>query len=106
MYFLCSENKGADQLRGICAFVFAYAKGRFCDEAVHIMGLSVPLLNCLHSPKKCFSICSSNSVFLYNINIGSYCCQMFLNYDKIFTKFNEYIKLVFPYVLFVIPQVQ
>ena len=38
MYYLCSENKGADQLRGykklICVFVFAYAKSRFShDEA-------------------------------------------------------------------------
>ena len=33
MYYPCSENKGADQLRGtarlICVFVFAYAKNGF-----------------------------------------------------------------------------
>ena len=36
LYYPCSENKGADQLRGklICVFVFAYAKSRFSrDEA-------------------------------------------------------------------------
>ena len=37
MYYLCSENKGADQLRGvtvklICVFVFAYADCCFSDE--------------------------------------------------------------------------
>ena len=26
LYNLCRENKGADQLRGYCAFVFAYAQ--------------------------------------------------------------------------------
>ena len=37
LYYLCSENKGADQLRGyrlICAFVFAYAKSRFAHDAI------------------------------------------------------------------------
>ena len=31
--FLCSENKGADQL--ICTFVFAYAKSRFSHDLAH-----------------------------------------------------------------------
>ena len=35
MFFLCSENKGADQL--ICVFVFAYAKSRFSHDAAHFM---------------------------------------------------------------------
>ena len=35
-----SGNRGADQLHGlqlICAFVFAYAKGRFSHDAAHIL---------------------------------------------------------------------
>ena len=41
LYYLCSENKGADQLRGyreaqICIFVFAYAKSRFSHDEAHI----------------------------------------------------------------------
>ena len=38
LYYLFSENKGADQLRGylICAFVFAYAKSRFSHDAAYI----------------------------------------------------------------------
>ena len=42
MYYLCSENKGADQLRGkvtaklICVFVFAYAKSRFSHDAAQM----------------------------------------------------------------------
>ena len=43
-YYLCSENKGVDQLRGyfavtaklICVFVFAYAKCLFSHVAAHI----------------------------------------------------------------------
>ena len=38
LYYPCSENKGADQLRGyrlICVFVFAYAKCRFSHEEAH-----------------------------------------------------------------------
>ena len=35
-YYLCRENKCADQLRGyhvaICAFVFKYAKSRFSED--------------------------------------------------------------------------
>ena len=42
MYYPSSENKGADQLRGvtaklICAFVFAYADCWFSHEAAHIL---------------------------------------------------------------------
>ena len=41
LYHLCSENKGADQLRSyrelICAFVLACAKGRFSHDAAHLM---------------------------------------------------------------------
>ena len=53
-YYLCSENKGADQLRGyregnheadlrlklICVFVFAYAKRWFSHDAAHLFQLS------------------------------------------------------------------
>ena len=45
LYYLCGENKGTDQLRGyhtlqlINAFVFAYAKSRFCHDAAHLAGL-------------------------------------------------------------------
>ena len=35
---LCSENKGADQLRDlICVFVFAYARSRLSHDAAHFM---------------------------------------------------------------------
>ena len=38
LYYPCSENKGADQLRGlICDFVFAYAKHWFSHIAAHIL---------------------------------------------------------------------
>ena len=38
LYYICSENKGADQLRTltpqlICAFAFAYAKSKFSHDA-------------------------------------------------------------------------
>ena len=33
----CSENKGADQLRGYRVFVFAYADCWFSHEAAHII---------------------------------------------------------------------
>ena len=40
-YYLCSENKGADQFavaaKLICVFVFAYAKRWFSYDAAHIM---------------------------------------------------------------------
>ena len=41
LYYPCSENKGADQLRGltaklICVFVFAYAKHWFSHDAGHL----------------------------------------------------------------------
>ena len=38
LYYLCSENKGADQLHGycaICTFVFACAKSRFSHDTGH-----------------------------------------------------------------------
>ena len=47
LYYLCSENKGADQLRDyscaaviaqlICDFVLAYANSRFSYDAAHSM---------------------------------------------------------------------
>ena len=41
LYYLCSENKGADQLLGycelICVFVFAYAKIPFSHDAAQII---------------------------------------------------------------------
>ena len=40
LYYLCSENKGADQLHSnaqlICGFVFAYAKIGFPHDAAHL----------------------------------------------------------------------
>ena len=41
LYNLCSENKGADQLRGktvklFCVFVFAYAKSWFSYDEAHL----------------------------------------------------------------------
>ena len=36
MYYLCIKNKGADQLRGYRAFVFAYSKGRFSHDAAQM----------------------------------------------------------------------
>ena len=39
MYYLCSENEGADQPANtaqlICTFVFTYAKSLFSHEAAH-----------------------------------------------------------------------
>ena len=35
LYYLCSENKGADQL--ICGFVFAYAKSQFSHDVAHMI---------------------------------------------------------------------
>ena len=43
LYYPCSENKGADQLRGYrereadLRLVFAYAKGRFSHDAAHLV---------------------------------------------------------------------
>ena len=39
LYYPCSVNKGADQLRGylICVFVFAYADCWFSHEVAHIL---------------------------------------------------------------------
>ena len=42
LYFLCSENKGADQrycvtAQLICVFVFAYAKIRFSQKEAHLV---------------------------------------------------------------------
>ena len=41
VYYPCSENKGADQLRGtaklICVFVFAYANCWFSHVVAHIV---------------------------------------------------------------------
>ena len=38
---ICSENKGADQLRGyrelICVFISAYAKSRFSLDEAHLI---------------------------------------------------------------------
>ena len=51
-YYLCSENKGAEQLHCdsaadctvtaqlICTFVFTYAKTRFSHDAAHIINCS------------------------------------------------------------------
>ena len=45
MYYLCSENKGADQADSsvvnaqiICALVFTYAKSSFSHDAAHEPG--------------------------------------------------------------------
>ena len=44
LYYLCSENKGTNQLNFLvtaklirCAFVFTYAKGRFSHDAAQII---------------------------------------------------------------------
>ena len=36
LYYPCSENKGADQLRSNCALVFAYADCWFSHEAAQM----------------------------------------------------------------------
>ena len=43
MYYLCSENKSADQVIAqlICPFVLAYAKRRFSYDAAHIYTLKI-----------------------------------------------------------------
>ena len=44
MYYLCSENKGADQLSGygklICVFVLAYTDSWFSQEATRLSEFS------------------------------------------------------------------
>ena len=42
LYYLCSENRGADisfavTAKLICVFVFAYAKSRFSHDAAHLL---------------------------------------------------------------------
>ena len=45
LYYLCSENKCADQLRGYRAadlrLFFAYAKSRFSHDAAHLVFLLI-----------------------------------------------------------------
>ena len=36
LYYTCSKNKGIDQLRCYCAFVFSNAKIMFSHDAAHI----------------------------------------------------------------------
>ena len=52
VYYPCSENKGADQLRGylICVFVFAYADRWFSDVAAHIILSSGKLVHKMNTP--------------------------------------------------------
>ena len=40
-YYLCSENKGADELCGYCVFVFAYAKRWFSHDVAHLQKSAV-----------------------------------------------------------------
>ena len=40
LFYLCSENKGADQPRSYRYFVFANAKGLFSHDAVHMSVLA------------------------------------------------------------------
>ena len=53
LYYLCSENKGADQLRGYreadLRFVFAYAKSRFSHDAAHFMNWFCLETSCVDS---------------------------------------------------------
>ena len=37
LYYLCKENKSADQLRSNCIFVFAYAKSWFSQDAALVI---------------------------------------------------------------------
>ena len=49
MYYPSSENKGADQLRGNCVFVFAYADCWFPHEVAHLtLRLEVVLMKLKH----------------------------------------------------------
>ena len=49
LYYLCSENKGADQLCFVCAFVFICAKYRFSHDVAQFSPLSnrLPHVNAL-----------------------------------------------------------
>ena len=91
LYYPCSENKGADQLRGYreadmrhIFLVFAYAKSRFSHEAAHLKGtsnrltMSYPKLS--YDSRKlyrvCYSLCmkmASTFIRLYNGNLVIYC---------------------------------
>ena len=62
LYYLCKENKGADQLRSyaqlICAFVYAYAKNMFSHDAAHLKAavqIEIMVKLCLerHHAKTC-----------------------------------------------------
>ena len=57
MYYLCSENKGADQLRSYrtakltCVFVFAYADCWFSHEVAQIVLIKIGKLEILNFDK-------------------------------------------------------
>ena len=51
LYYLCSENKDADQPKLICAFVFAYADCWFSNVAAHMSGNNLPWKNDLWGSK-------------------------------------------------------
>ena len=63
MYYLCSENKGAEQLRGYCEadlrLFFAYAKSQFSHDTAHTVDGS------LDRPGFCEKFRDSFSIFLF-----------------------------------------
>ena len=36
LFYLCSENNGANNVQLVCAFVFEYAKGRFSHDTAQL----------------------------------------------------------------------
>ena len=66
MYYLCNENKGADQFCGItakliCVFVFAYAKRLFSHDMAHLsFHLSSNVYKYISSPYLFFCTISGN----------------------------------------------
>ena len=62
MYYLCIENKGADQLCGsliscavttqlICSFVFAYSKTKFSHDMAHLLTFLSFLFFCRYAAR-------------------------------------------------------
>ena len=63
MYYLCSINKGTDQLYElVCAFIFAYAKNWFSHNKAHIVCESNDSL--LVSHNEAHIVCESNDSLL------------------------------------------
>ena len=72
MYYLCSENKGADHAKLICAFGFANADCLFSHGAAHIsqrcikVALDLEILKLVSQVAKYVMVISETSVIISN----------------------------------------